>query len=282
MLAFQAAWAPLSYIVSSSLVPVVWPAVALLVGLTLGATRDVRMKILGASAVLIVFAHIAAGYPFLVGVGFALTSTLATWVARALLVRNRGGRAVGLLDEGDVSRFVGAIVVSSVVAGGGYALTDFWTGHGTPWLGGMATFGAYAASMMVVLPLFLETPAFEPLAGSGERALQCVLTIGTTVLVFSSDTWPPVVFAVMPMFAWYALRGTLREATLLLNIVGLIGTGMTLMHLGPIWGLKARYGLSPELMGGVLQLFLLDCGLILLPLSVMVTQQRRATAQAAA
>jgi hypothetical protein len=41
-----------------------------------------------------------------------------------------------------------------------------------------------------------------------------------------------------------------------------------------------RYGLPPEIVAGVLQLFLLDCGLILLPLSVMVTQQRISAANA--
>ena len=79
----------------------------------------------------------------------------------------------------------------------------------------------------------------------------------------------------MPMFAWHAFRGTLREATLLLTLVG--GHRHRpdgAASIGPIYALGDRYGLAPELVGGVLQLFLLDCGLILLPLSVMVTQQR--------
>ncbi len=84
----------------------------------------------------------------------------------------------------------------------------------------------------------------------------------------------------MPMFAWHAFRGTLREATVLLTLVGVIGTTMTLLGIGPIYALGERYGIAPELANGVLQLFLLDCGLILLPLSVMVTQQRMSAARA--
>ena len=86
----------------------------------------------------------------------------------------------------------------------------------------------------------------------------------------------------MPMFAWLAFRGTLREATVLLTVVGAIGAGLTALDIGPIWDLTQRYDIAPELAAGVLQLFLLDCGLILLPLSVMTTQQRMSAASAAA
>ncbi len=44
-----------------------------------------------------------------------------------------------------------------------------------------------------------------------------------TALIFSYAAAPPLVFAVMPMFAWLAFRGTLREATLLLASVGVGG-----------------------------------------------------------
>ena len=84
----------------------------------------------------------------------------------------------------------------------------------------------------------------------------------------------------MPMFAWLAFRGTLREASLLLTGVGTIATVLTALQLGPVHGLGARYDVAPELVVGYLQLFLLDCALILLPLSVMTTQQRMAAARA--
>ena len=61
---------------------------------------------------------------------------------------------------------------------------------------------------MVLLPLFLETLTFEPLAGRRERVIQGALTLGTTFAVFMSTNAPLVIFAVMPMFAWHAFRGT--------------------------------------------------------------------------
>ena len=67
-----------------------------------------------------------------------------------------------------------------------------------------------------------------------ERLVQSVLTLGMTLAIFLYADAPPVVFAVMPMFAWLAFRGTLREASLLLAGVGAIATGMTVLGLGPV------------------------------------------------
>ena len=146
---------------------------------------------------------------------------------RASCVRGLDGRRAALLDQGDVSRLIGAIAVGSAVAGARLRPDRRATGDGSPWLGALAAFGATAAALMVLLPLFLETLTFEPLAGTRERVIQGVLTLGTTVAVFMSTDAPLVIFAVMPMFAWHAFRGTLREATILLTVVGVIGTAMT-------------------------------------------------------
>ena len=78
----------------------------------------------------------------------------------------------------------------------------------------------------------------------------------------------------MPMFAWLGFRGSLREATLVLTAIGAMSHRRAPSGGGPIWALEGRYGLARELVTGFLQVFLLDCGLILLPLSVSVSQQR--------
>ena len=275
------AWVALSKVHAESLVPALWPAAGLAVGLLLIATDRLRPALVAATFVLLLAAHLLQGYDWVVALGFSLSSVACVWVTRQLLVRGLDGRAAALLDQGDVSRLIGSISMGSVVAGVGCGLTVWLTGDGNPWLGALGAFGANAAALMVLLPLFLETLAFEPLAGTRERVIQTVLTLGTTVAVFISTDAPPVIFAVMPMFAWHAFRGTLREATVLLTVVGVIGTVMTeAFRMGPIEGLADRYAIAPELAHGVLQLFLLDCGLILLPLSVMVTQQRMSAARA--
>lgn len=64
---------------------------------------------------------------------------------------------------------------------------------------------------------------------------------------------------------------------MLLTVVAVIGSTASVLEIGPIWGPGERYGLAPEVVVGILQNFLLDCDLILLPLSVMVARSRPRT-----
>ncbi len=277
---FLCAWAALAVVGNESRVPAIWPAAGLMAGLFLTTPRRHRIGVTVAITVTVAVAHLAHGYDWRLTTGFTLSSVAACLVVRRRLVAGLEGRRAALLDQGDVSRMIGSIAAGSLVAAAGCGLTGWVTGVGNPLLGALAAFGAHAASLMVLLPLFLETLHYEPLAGARERAFQTVTTVGTTLALFAFTDIPPVVFAVMPMFAWHAFRGTLRESTLLLTVVGVIGTGFTAAGIGPISGLGPLYDLPEEVVSGVLQLFLLDCGLILLPLSVMVTQQRIAAVRA--
>jgi PAS domain S-box-containing protein len=277
---FATSWLALTVVEADSLVPSLWPAGGLAAGLLLTSPRHLRAGLTGAVFGLMLAAYLLQGYDWTVAVGFTASSVAAVWVVRIQLVRGLDGRRAALLDQGDVSRLIGAITVGSAVAGLGSGLTVLLSGDGVPWLGALGAFGANAAALMVLLPLFLETLIFDPLAGRRERVIQGLLTLGTTFAVFLSTNAPLVIFAVMPMFAWHAFRGTLREATVLLTLTGVTGTTLTMLQIGPIYALGTRYGLQPELANGVLQLFLVDCGLILLPLSVMVTQQRISASRA--
>ena len=273
-------WLAVSVVPADSRVPLMWPAAGLMAGLFLTSSRGRRRWTAGASVLLVLVAHLAHGYDPRMAVGFALSTVAACLVVRGRLVSGLDGRRAALLDQGDVSRLIGAIATGSLLAGAGYGLVDWWVGAGDPLLGALGAFGGHAASLMVLLPLFLETLGFEPLAGQRERLVQTVITLGVTVVLFLVGGAPPIIFAVMPMFAWHAYRGTLRESTVLLTAVGAIGTGLTMVGIGPIHRLGQLYDIPSELASGVLQLFLLDCGLILLPLSVLVTQQRMAAVRA--
>jgi PAS domain S-box-containing protein len=274
------AWLAIATLSAPSEVPDVWPAGGLAAGLLLTSPRAARPWLAATCVVLILGAYLVQGHAVMPSLGYTLSFVGAAALVRTRLVRGLEGRRAVLRHTGDVSRFIAALTISSLAAGVGYGLTDWAFGQGNPMLGALGAFGANAASLMVLLPLFLEAIVFEPLAGTRERVIQAGLTLGTTFALFVSSDVPPVVFAVMPMFAWHAFRGTLREATVLLSIVAGIGATASVLELGPIWGMGERYGLPPEIVAGVLQLFLLDCGLILLPLSVMVTQQRISAANA--
>ncbi len=274
------AWVAATVVSGANQVPAIWPAGGVVAGLLLTSPRRLRSGVLVASLLLIFAAFLANDYDAVTALGFSASFVAAAWLTRERLVAGLGNRRAVLRDSGDVSQFVGAMAAGSALAGVGCGLTLWVTGHAHAFLGALEAFGAYAASVMVLLPLFLRAVSFEPIAGPRERVIQATLTIGTTLAVFLSTDAPPVVFAVMPMFAWHAFRGTLREATVLLTVVAVIGSSVTALEIGPIFALGERYDLAPELVSGILNLFLLDCGLILLPLSVMVTQQRIATARA--
>ncbi len=280
LLVLGTSWALLAAADPVSGLPAGWPAAGLLTGLLVITERQHRVGVSALAGLLIVLAHLLVGDAALIAFGSAISSVVGTWVAWWRLRRGLGPRRVGLVEEGDVSRLIAAASLGSLVSAVGVAVTLFVAGVGNPMLALVAVFGTHAAAQLMLVPLFLDGPAFAPYAPRRERLVQIVLTLGMTLLVFGFASAPPLVFAVMPMFAWLAFRGTLREASLLLTGVGIIATVVTTLELGPVHALAVRYEVPGELVVGYLQLFLLDCALILLPLSVMTTQQRMAAARA--
>ncbi len=278
---FAFSYGTLGLVDAPSGVPEAWPAAGLLTGAVLLVDLSRRPAVLAQGATLILLAFLLRGYDPASAIGFTLACALGSIVAVWRLLHRTTRPRVGLLDQGDVSRVISAVALGSATSGllvaGMVSVTDV----GNPWLALVAVSGTHAASLLILLPFFLEAPAFPALAPRSERLVQSVITLGATVAIFLFAGAPPVVFAVMPMFAWLAFRGTLREASLLLTAVGVVATWMTALHLGPVHGLVSRYDISPEMMTGFLQLFLLDCALVLLPLSVMATQQRRSAGHAA-
>lgn len=264
---------------TESRVPAAWPAAGLLTGLLLVTDSSRRGVTASVGALLLVLAHLLAGYDTLSAAGFVLASVVGSGVTLRRLHRGRQ-RRVGLLEEGDVSRLIAAATQGAAAAALVSAATVILSGSGSPWLAALAVWGTNAAAQLMLVPLFLEGLPFAPVAARRERIVQSLLTIGVTALLFSFAGAPPLVFAVMPMFAWLAFRGTLREATVLLAGVGVVATVATVAGYGPIHALSTRYSLAPELVTGFLQLFLLDCALILLPLSVMTTQRQMSAAGA--
>jgi PAS domain S-box-containing protein len=268
---------------AASGVPIAWPAAGLLPGLLLLAESGRRASLVALGGALLLLCHLLADYDVATAIGFTLASVVGTLLVMNrlnLLSRNPRGRP-RLAEDGDVSTLIGAASLSALAAGAIAALTVTLAGEGSPWFALMAVFGTHAAAMLMLLPLFLSGPSFAPIARPRERVVQSVLTLGVTLAIFSYAAAPPIVFAIMPMFAWLAFRGTLREASLLLAGVASIATGMTLLGLGPVHELLVRYDLDQDLVNAFLQLFLLDCALILLPLAVITTQQRIASARAA-
>ncbi len=265
---------------SASLVPPAWPAAGLLAGLLLTSGPARRPALAAVGGIALVVAHALHGVGLPVAAALAAVSVTEALVVSHLMTRGTGHGPPTLLVDGDVSRLIRGIAVGAAVAAAGYALVGRLSGDGSPWLGAAGAYATHAASLMIILPVFLRTPAFAALAPRRERIAQWTLAVGTTLVIFASSDVPPLVFLVMPMFAWLGFRGTLREATVVLMVVAAVSTAATALGLGPVAALSTRYGFPDELVDAYLQVFLLDCGLVLLPLAVAVAQQREAAARA--
>ncbi|GAA1477704.1 hypothetical protein GCM10009623_21500 [Nocardioides aestuarii] len=263
-------------------IPVAWPAAGLLTGLLL-VTDQHRGVHLALGGLLLVTARLLADPDVISAIGFSAATVAGALVTWNRLRRGLVRRRVGLVEEGDVSRLIAAASQGAMTAATIVVVTvAISPSGGSPWLAGVAVLGTHAASQLILVPLFARGPSFAPLASRRERGVQIVLTLGVTAALFSYAAAPPLVFAVMPMFAWLAFRGTLREASLLLVGVAAIASIATALRLGPVHDLATRYDIAPELVIGFLALFLVDCALLLLPLSVMTTQQRMSAARARA
>lgn len=273
-------WGALVVTDGGSRIPAAWPAAGLMAGLLLVVDRRHRTSMLGLAGVLLVLAHLVAGYDLLTAVGFSAGTSAGVLTTVWLLERGMPRSRAGLLEEGDVFRLVAGAGVGAATAAIFAAATVLVAASGSAPLALVAIFATHAASLLILVPLFVQGPEFPPIAPTGERLVQSLLTLGCSALVFGISTAPPLAFAVMPMFAWLAFRGTLREASILLAEVAVLASVVTMAGHGPVSALALRYGMAPELVTGFLQLFLIDCALILLPLSVMATQQRFAAARA--
>jgi len=277
---FASSFSLLLTVDTESRVPAAWPAAGLLTGLLLVVDSSRRGVMVALAGVLLVLAHLFAGYDAMTALGFGLGCVAGSWVTLRRMHRDLAARRVGLREEGDVSRLIAAATQGASAAAVVSGITVALSGTGSPWLAAVTVWGTHAAAQLTLVPLFLDGLPFAPLATVRERIVQSLIAVGVTALIFSYAAAPPLVFAIMPMFAWLAFRGTLREATLTLTGVGVVASLATIAGFGPIHELTARYSLAPELVIGFLQLFLLDCALILLPLSVMTPQQRMSAARA--
>lgn len=260
--------------------PLLWPASGLAVGLLLVSSPRWRVFWLAGLGMWTFLAGLHLDIPTAQGAGIAVGAVLAALVTWSLLVHGR--EEARLSDVGDISRLVGAVAAGAATAGVLAAVVTAQYGVTPWWQTGLVVAGGKAAAMLVLLPLFVRPDRFEAPAPPVERLAQGMLTLGATALIFSGVLAVPLVFAVLPMFAWYAYRGTPRDAIRVVAGVAAIVVATTELGVGPIAGLGPRYGLSDATLHLVGQLFIIDCVLILLPITVVVGQQRRAAARAEA
>ena len=256
---------------SSALASEMWPA-GLAAAAVLTATRR---QLPWVSLLLLVLAYgtfAVGGRPVPLSAGGAVGVLLEAWVAAAVLT-DRGRREAALRDDTELSRFVVAVTLGGLVAAACSTFALAAGGGGSLWLIALGTFAGHTSSSLFLLPFFLRTDEHRAVAGRSERIAQWVVAVVVATLVFLPDGLPALLFMLIPVLGWGALRGPLREAQWQLLMVATVGTFLTTFGYGPLAEAPDRYALPEDLTGILLQTFFIDCALVVLPLSLAVGKQ---------
>ena len=219
--------------------------------------------------------------PAEVALGLAIGITVETWVVWRIFtggVRERPN----LYTNVDLARFVGGAAAGSMAMAAAGALTSLLTGWGAPGLMALSVGASSLASQLSVTPFFCHLRPHRGQAPFFERAAQWVLILTITPIVFWLDDFPAMVFMVIPLLAWGALRsGAYESIAQLFATLGIAITMTTRGH-GPFAVVDARYDLPVEVQGIVLSVFIIDCALIVVPFVLSVGEQLENASQVAA
>jgi PAS domain S-box-containing protein len=255
-----------------------WP-VGLVGGILLVAPRHALPWLAG---IVLVLAHATidlAGYPTTVAAGYAVGIVLEAVVIQQMLT-GRWGDRLQLRDGLDMGRFTLAAAAGSAAGSGVFALTSLTTGFGVPWAVAVATFATHLASQLILLAFFLRQPRHRGSSGSRERTVRWTLVIAATLLAFVPSNMPAMLFFILPILGWTALRAPMREALWQLLAVSVIANTLVELGHGPFLALQVLSERPVELVVVPQQAFLLGCALVCLPFAMAVGRQRRSASEA--
>lgn len=257
----------------------IWP-VALALAPLLVTTRPPTPVVLVLVG-LIAFGTIWTDRPADVALGLALGIVVETWVVFHILT---GGvrRRPDLYSVAELARYIVASTVGFLVIGAVALLTSLVTGWGTPWLFALAVGCSSLASQLAVTPFFCRLRPHTGVAPAYERASQWLLLITLTPIIFLLDDFPAMVFMLLPVLAWGALRSGAYEAIAQLFLTLGIAIALTTRGNGPFAHVDARYGLPVDVQNILLSVFIIDCALVVVPFVLSVGDQLEYARQVAA
>ena len=248
-----------------------WPA-GLAAAALLAARGRLRVPTHVAVAVVGFASFALGGRPldFAVCAGLAI---LAEAMVIHLVLTDRGRRTASLVTDSDLLRFVMGLALGGFVAGSTLGVSAWLLTDSPPLLTGLGTMAGHVSSALVLLPFLVRTDGHATAARPVERILQWVALVAVTLAVFGPHDFPSLVFLVMPVLGWTALRSSLRETQLQLLTLATIATLMTTFGLGPLAEQVGAYALPQLVFGLILQTYLIACALVAIPLSLAVGQQ---------
>lgn len=266
---------------ADSLSGYLWPT-GLATGVLLWGTRKQGPVLTGLLFVVAALTFLPGDDRLTVALPFAAVIAAEAWLVDRLIPRHPDGDA-WLLTTSDVARYAIAAAAGATLGAIGFALTSALTDHGVPWEIGLAVLTQHLASQLIVVPLFLKVlPRVLKPPPSRERMVRWGLTLAVTCLALIATSLPSLLFLVLPLLSWSAVRATIRENQWLVAAVAVIAGVSTDLGYGPFTTLTSRFQSSAELALLPMHAFLIACALISIPFALAVRQQRVATREAAA
>jgi PAS domain S-box-containing protein len=230
---------------------------------------------LAAGFLVLAFATYAlGGYPIGVSAGYAVAIVVEALVTlQVLTVRWGYGRR--LSEDLDLARFTMAAGAGAFTGALLFTLTSAVSGFGEPWAVFLITLSTHLASQLILLAFFMEAFRHPGESGPRERAVRWVIAILVTLGAFVPTRLPGMVFFVLPVIAWAALRASMREALTLLLVVATLASVLINFDRGPFVALDVFRGRPAELDSAPQQAFLLGCALVCLPFALAVARSRQ-------
>ncbi|WP_345526025.1 ATP-binding protein [Nocardioides endophyticus] len=257
----------------------IWPAA--LASATLLVSRRPPTAVVLALVFVIAFGTIWSARPADVSVGLALGLSAETWVVWWILTGGVRERPL-LYSNLDLARYIGSATIGAFVVAAAAIITSFATGWGDPWLLGLAVGTSSLASQLSVTPFFCRMRPHRGLAPTIERVAQWALILTVTPVVFLLDDFPAMVFMIMPVLAWGALRSGAYESIAQLFVTLGFAIGLTTRGQGPFAHVGERYGLPVDMQGILLAVFIIGCALVVVPFVLSVGEQIENARQVAA
>lgn len=223
----------------------------------------------------------AGGRPLDVSLGYAVGTALETGVVWRLLTGGMPGAPV-LRTDRHLRRYFLATTSGAAVAALVALLTSAVTGWGDPLLVALAIGAAHLASQLTLVPFFVQLPGHGAVASGRERAVQWLTIVTVTPLVFLPEDFPSLVFLVIPLLAWGALRIRPLETLAQMFAVLAFAIVMTTAGSGPFADVPAQYDLPVDARGILLAGYAITCALIVVPLMLRVGEHIEIARAAAA
>ncbi|MCW2848100.1 MAG: sensor signal transduction histidine kinase [Marmoricola sp.] len=256
-----------------------WP-VGLASGLLVHVARE-HLALAAAGVLVLAFVTIdLAGYPTEVAAGYAVGIVLEGLVTQHVL-GVRWGERRRLSDDLDMGRYTVAAVLGAATGATLFLTISAASGFGDPVKVGLATFIVHFASQLTLLAFFMEEVRLPGAGGSAERLVRWALTLAATLLAFVPGGLPSVLFFILPLLGWTALRASMREALWQLLTVAVIANTMAQLGHSPFEALQVIRDRGPELRVIPQQMFMLGCALVCIPFAMAVNRQRQGSIEAA-